>query len=158
MIYQGNYPHALSRLLKTSNFPEFTSRVSRPLRGGLHLGLNGDPVTVKENEYFLVEYGFAQGVDSAQNPQWRTGKKVAVVGSGPSGLAVADQLNHRGHSVTVFERSDRVGGLLMYGIPNMKLEKRIVQRRVDLMTQEGNLRHIRRCGQHRLRPGSAGRV
>ena len=138
MIYAGNYPHALSRLLKTSNFPEFTSRVCPALcEAGCTCGLNGDPVSVKENELFLVEYGFSHGLIQPRIPEVRTGKKVAVVGSGPSGLAVADQLNHRGHSVTVYERSDRVGGLLMYGIPNMKLEKAVVQRRVDLMTAEG---------------------
>ena len=138
MIYAGNYSHALSRLLKTSNFPEFTSRVCPALcEAGCTCGLNGDPVTVKENEYFLIEYGYAHGLMQPRIPKVRTGKRVAVVGSGPSGLAVADQLNHRGHSVTVFERSDRIGGLLMYGIPNMKLEKKIVQRRVDLMTEEG---------------------
>ena len=138
MIYAGNYSHALSRLLKTSNFPEFTSRVCPALcEAGCTCGLNGDPVTVKENEYFLIEDGYAHGLMQPRIPKVRTGKRVAVVGSGPSGLAVADQLNHRGHSVTVFERSDRIGGLLMYGIPNMKLEKKIVQRRVDLMTEEG---------------------
>ena len=138
LIYAGNYSHALSRLLKTSNFPEFTSRVCPALcEAGCTCGLNGDPVTVKENEYFLIEYGYAHGLMQPRIPKVRTGKRVAVVGSGPSGLAVADQLNHRGHSVTVFERSDRIGGLLMYGIPNMKLEKKIVQRRVDLMTEEG---------------------
>ena len=138
MIYAGNYSHALSRLLKTSNFPEFTSRVCPALcEAGCTCGLNGDPVTVKENEYFLIEYGYAHDLMQPRIPKVRTGKRVAVVGSGPSGLAVADQLNHRGHSVTVFERSDRIGGLLMYGIPNMKLEKKIVQRRVDLMTEEG---------------------
>ena len=138
MIYQGNYPHALARLLKTSNFPEFTSRVCPALcEAGCTCGLNGEAVTVKENEFFLVEYGFDQGLIQPRVPEVRTSKRVAVVGSGPSGLAVADQLNHRGHWVTVFERSDRVGGLLMYGIPNMKLEKQIVQRRVDLMAREG---------------------
>ena len=134
----GNPSHPLSRLLQTSNVPEFTSRVCPALcEAGCTCGLNGDPVTVKENEYFLIEYGYAHGLMQPRIPKVRTGKRVAVVGSGPSGLAVADQLNHRGHSVTVFERSDRIGGLLMYGIPNMKLEKKIVQRRVDLMTEEG---------------------
>ena len=138
MIYLGNFEHALARLRKTSNFPEFTGRVCPALcEAGCTCGLNGKSVTVKENELSLVEYGYANGLIQPKPPEVRTGKRVAVVGSGPSGLAVADQLNHRGHSVTVFERSDRIGGLLMYGIPNMKLEKRIVQRRVDLMTAEG---------------------
>lgn len=138
MIYAGNYSHALSRLLKTSNFPEFTSRVCPALcEAGCTCGMNGSPVSVKENELFLVEYGYEHGLIAPRIPEVRTGKKVAVVGSGPSGLAVADQLNHRGHSVTVYERSDRVGGLLMYGIPNMKLEKTVVQRRVEMMQQEG---------------------
>ena len=100
-------------------------------------GLHGDPVTVKENELAVIEEGFASGAVKPRPPKVRTGKRVAVVGSGPAGLAAADQLNRRGHSVTVYEREDRAGGLLMYGIPNMKLEKEIVQRRVDLMTAEG---------------------
>ncbi len=138
MIYLGNYPHALARLLKTSNFPEFTSRVCPALcEAGCTCGLNDSAVTVKENEFFLIEYGYAHGLMKPRIPEVRTGKRVAVVGSGPSGLATADQLNHRGHSVTVYERSDRPGGLLMYGIPNMKLEKQIVERRVDLMKAEG---------------------
>jgi glutamate synthase (NADPH/NADH) small chain len=138
MIYAGNYPHALSRLLKTSNFPEFTSRVCPALcEAGCTCGMNGEAVTVRENEYFLIEYAFSHGLMQPRIPAVRTGKRVAVVGSGPSGLAVADQLNHRGHTVTVYERADRPGGLLMYGIPNMKLEKQIVLRRVELMQQEG---------------------
>lgn len=138
MIYRGNWEHALSRLRKTSNFPEFTGRVCPALcEAGCTCGFHDSPVTVKENELALIEYGFANGLITPQIPKVRSGKRVAVVGSGPSGLAVADQLNHRGHWVTVFERFDRIGGLLMYGIPNMKLEKQIVQRRVDLMTAEG---------------------
>ena len=138
MIYRGNWEHALSRLRKTSNFPEFTGRVCPALcQAACVCGSNGDPVTVRENELALIEYAYSHGLMEPRVPPMRTGKQVAVVGSGPSGLAVADQLNHRGHSVTVFERADRVGGLLMYGIPNMKLDKRIVQRRVDLMTREG---------------------
>ena len=138
MIFRGNWEHALSRLRKTSNFPEFTGRVCPALcEAGCTCGFHDSPVTVKENELALIEYGFANGLIKPQIPKVRSGKRVAVVGSGPSGLAVADQLNHRGHWVTVFERFDRIGGLLMYGIPNMKLEKQIVQRRVDLMAAEG---------------------
>jgi glutamate synthase (NADPH/NADH) small chain len=138
MLYLGNWEHALARLRKTSNFPEFTGRVCPALcEAGCTCGLNGDPVTVRENELALVEYGYEHGLIQPVVPTVRTGKRVAVVGSGPSGLAVADQLNHRGHSVTVYERDDRVGGLLMYGIPNMKLEKRFIDRRVTLMEAEG---------------------
>ena len=137
-IYNGNWQEALSRLTKTNNFPEFTGRVCPALcEAACTCGLNGDSVTVQNNELAVIEWGFSSGWVTPRVPPVRSGKRVAVVGSGPSGLAVADQLNHRGHSVTVFERSDRIGGLLMYGIPNMKLEKKIVQRRVDLMTEEG---------------------
>ncbi len=140
MLYLGNWEHALARLRKTSNFPEFTGRVCPALcEAGCTCGLNGDPVTVRENELALVEYGYEHDLIRPVIPSVRTGKRVAVVGSGPSGLAVADQLNHRGHSVTVYEREDRIGGLLMYGIPNMKLEKRIIDRRVRLMEAEGVL-------------------
>ncbi|HWS41744.1 MAG TPA: glutamate synthase subunit beta [Pseudoflavonifractor sp.] len=138
LVYTGNFNHALQRLHKTNNFPEFTGRVCPALcEAACTCGLNGDPVTIKENELGIVEDCFAAGLITAHPPKVRTGKKVAVVGSGPSGLAAADQLNLRGHSVTVFEREDRVGGLLMYGIPNMKLEKDIVGRRVRLMAEEG---------------------
>lgn len=111
--------------------------MSGALRGGLYLRAEREPVATRENEYAIIEYAYEQGYAAAQPPKVRTGKKVAVVGSGPSGLAVADQLNRRGHSVTVFERSDRIGGLLMYGIPNMKLEKRIVDRKRKVMEEEG---------------------
>lgn len=138
LVYTGNFGHALQRLMKTNNFPEFTGRVCPALcETACTCGLNGDAVTIKENELGIIEEAWEKGLVTANPPKVRTGKRVAVVGSGPSGLAAADQLNHRGHQVTVFERADRVGGLLMYGIPNMKLEKRIVQRRVDLMTAEG---------------------
>lgn len=137
-IYQGHFHHALSRLLKTSNFPEFTGRVCPALCEKACInGMDGEPVTIHNNELFLVETGFKNGWIKPRIPEVRSGKHVAVVGSGPSGLAVADQLNHRGHSVTVFERDDRVGGLLMYGIPNMKLEKNVVTRRQKLMEEEG---------------------
>ena len=138
LIYTGNLDQALARLTKTNSFPEFTGRVCPALcEVACTCGLNGDPVTVKENELAIIEAGFASGAMAPQPPRVRTGKRVAVVGSGPAGLAAAQQLNRRGHTVTVLEREDRVGGLLMYGIPNMKLEKRIVRRRVDLMAAEG---------------------
>lgn len=137
-IYHGNWGHALSRLLKNNSFPEFTGRVCPALcEAACTCGLYDDPVTVKENELFVIEYGFQKGLMEPQPPAVRTDKKVAVIGSGPSGLACADKLNKRGHNVTVFEKEDRPGGLLMYGIPNMKLEKWVVARRVDLMRAEG---------------------
>ncbi len=137
-IYRENWREALSRLLKTNNFPEFTGRVCPALcEAACTCGLNGQPVTVHDNELAIIEKGFENGWMTPQIPEVRSGKRVAVVGSGPSGLAVADQLNQRGHSVTVFERDRRPGGLLMYGIPNMKLDKKIVSRRIDLMKSEG---------------------
>lgn len=137
-IYQGHDEHAYHRLNKTSNFPEFTGRVCPALCEKACInGEYGDPVTIHDNELFLIEKAFAQGTVRPQIPAVRSGKRVAVVGSGPSGLAVADTLNHRGHSVTVYERADRIGGLLMYGIPNMKLEKSVILRRQKLMEEEG---------------------
>ncbi len=138
-IYMDIPLHGLARLLKTSSFPEFTGRVCPALcEKACICGMDdGDAVSVKDNELYLIENGFAAGVMQPRVPAVRSDKKVAVIGSGPAGLAVADKLNQRGHNVTVFERDDRVGGLLMYGIPNMKLEKHIVDRRVDLMTAEG---------------------
>ncbi|MBR5637243.1 MAG: glutamate synthase subunit beta [Pseudobutyrivibrio sp.] len=138
LVYQGNYEMAYRRLHKTSNFPEFTCRVCPALcEKACTCGLNGDAVTTKENEMAIIEYAYANGLADAKPPKVRTGKKVAVIGSGPAGLAVADQLNRRGHSVTVYERNDKVGGLLRYGIPNMKLEKQIIDRKVKIMEQEG---------------------
>ena len=138
LLYTGNLPQALERLHKTNNFPEFTGRVCPALcEAACVCGMHGAPVTVRENELGLVEEGFARGLIKPRIPAHRSGKKVAVVGSGPAGLAAADQLNQRGHSVTVFERDDRVGGLLTYGIPTMKLEKKYVQRRVSLLEEEG---------------------
>lgn len=137
-IYHKNWPHAYARLSKTNNFPEFTGRVCPALcEAACTCGINDDPVTVRENELTVIEKAFADGLVKPEIPALRTEKKVAVIGSGPSGLACADQLNKRGHNVTVFERDDRLGGLLMYGIPNMKLEKDIVKRRTDLMAEEG---------------------
>ncbi|MBQ4531070.1 MAG: glutamate synthase subunit beta [Lachnospiraceae bacterium] len=138
LVYLGNWKEAYNRLKKTNNFPEFTSRVCPALcEAACTCGLNGDAVSVKENEYGIVENAYAQGYADPKPPKVRTGKKIAVVGSGPSGLAAADQLNKRGHQVTVFERDDRIGGLLMYGIPNMKLEKHIIDRKVEVMKAEG---------------------
>ena len=137
-IYNGNWEHALIRLRKTNNFPEFTGRVCPALcEAACTCGLNGDAVTVHDNELAIIENGYAMGYITPRIPKVRSGKKVAVIGSGPSGLACADQLNQRGHEVTVFEREDRIGGLLMYGIPNMKLDKGVVNRRVNLMKEEG---------------------
>jgi len=138
LVYRGLWKEALERLHKTNNFPEFTGRVCpAPCEGSCVLGLNELPVTIKNIEAAIIDNGFTQGWVQPEAPAKRTGKKVAVVGSGPSGLACAAQLNRAGHSVTVYERADRIGGLLMYGIPNMKLDKKIVQRRIDLMAAEG---------------------
>jgi glutamate synthase (NADPH/NADH) small chain len=138
LVYRGLWQEALERLHKTNNFPEFTGRVCpAPCEGSCVLGITNPPVTIKNIECAIVDRGFAEGWISPEPPPKRTGKRVAVVGSGPSGLACAAQLNRAGHLVTVYERSDRIGGLLMYGIPNMKLDKAIVQRRIDLLAKEG---------------------
>lgn len=138
LVFRGLWEEALERLHKTNNFPEFTGRVCpAPCEGSCVLGISEPPVTIKNLEASIIDRGFAEGWVKAEPPRKRTGKKVAVVGSGPAGLSAAAQLNRAGHSVTVFERSDRVGGLLMYGIPNMKLDKTVVQRRVDLLAKEG---------------------
>ncbi len=138
LVYHGNWQQAYERLIKTNNFPEFTSRVCPALcEKACTCGLHDEPVSVRENEHGVIENAYEKGYAAAKPPKTRTGKKVAVIGSGPSGLAVADQLNKRGHLVTVYERDDRVGGLLMYGIPNMKLEKQIIERKVNIMKEEG---------------------
>ena len=138
LVYRGLWKDALDRLHKTNNFPEFTGRVCpAPCEGSCVLGISEPPVTIKTIECAIIDRGFEEGWVVPQPPAVRTGKKVAVVGSGPAGLAAAAQLNKAGHWVTVFERADRIGGLLMYGIPNMKLDKRVVQRRIDLMKAEG---------------------
>lgn len=137
-VYNGHVAHALSRLLKTNNFPEFTGRVCPALcEKACVEGLDDAPVTTHDNELYIIETAFQEGYMQPRIPEVRSGKRVAVIGAGPAGLAVADQLNHRGHSVTVFERADEIGGLLMYGIPNMKLDKSVIRRRRALMEAEG---------------------
>lgn len=137
-IYRGNEKQALARLLKTNCFPEFTGRVCPALcEKACVCGLNDDPVTIKDNELYVIETAFKNGLIKANLPSFRTGKKVAIIGSGPAGLTVAYQLNQKGHEVTVYEKEDRLGGLLMYGIPNMKLDKKIIERRIQLMKEEG---------------------
>ena len=138
LVYRGRWKDALDRLHQTNNFPEFTGRVCpAPCEGSCVLGITDPPVTIKAIEVSIIDKGFDEGWVVPSPPEVRSGKKVAVVGSGPSGLAAAAQLNRAGHLVTVFERADRIGGLLMYGIPNMKLDKSVVERRVALMAAEG---------------------
>jgi glutamate synthase (NADPH/NADH) small chain len=138
LVYRNRWRDALEMLLKTNNFPEFTGRICpAPCEEACVLGINDKPVTIKNIEQAIIEHAFEQGWIKPQPPEVRTGKKVAIVGSGPAGLGAAAQLNKAGHFVTVFERADRIGGLLMYGIPNFKLEKRFVDRRVKIMEQEG---------------------
>ena len=138
LVYNNEWQEALERLEKTNNFPEFTGRVCpAPCEGSCVLGLNNPAVTIKNIELAIVDKGFEEGWIKVRDVESRSGKKVVIVGSGPAGLAAADELNQMGHSVTVYERSDRIGGLLMYGIPNMKLGKDIVDRRVELLRQEG---------------------
>ncbi len=138
MLYRGKYELAYERLSLTNNFPEFTGRVCpAPCEGSCTCALNGDAVTIRNNECHIIDRMFEEGLIQPRIPVRSTGKTVAIIGSGPSGLAAADQLNQLGHKVTVFERADRAGGLLMYGIPNMKLNKSVVERRVKLMEEEG---------------------
>jgi glutamate synthase (NADPH/NADH) small chain len=138
LVYRGRWRDALDRLHKTNNFPEFTGRVCpAPCEGSCVLGITSPPVTIKNIECSIIDKGFEEGWVKPNPPKSRTGKRVAVIGSGPAGLAAAAQLNQAGHLVTVYERDDRIGGLLMYGIPNMKLEKWVVDRRVDLLRAEG---------------------
>jgi len=138
LVYREDWRAALDRLHKTNNFPEFTGRVCpAPCEGACVLGITDPPVTIKNIEQRIIDRGFEEGWVVPEAPAHRTGKRVAIVGSGPAGLAAADQLNSAGHHVTVYERHDRIGGLLTYGIPNMKLDKQYVERRVDLMRREG---------------------
>jgi len=138
LIYNDKWQAALIRLHKTNNFPEFTGRVCpAPCEGSCVLGINNPAVTIKNIEQTIVDRGFEEGWIQPNMVEYRTGKKIAVIGSGPAGLATADELNKIGHSVTVFERDDRIGGLLMYGIPNMKLGKDVVDRRVNLLKDSG---------------------
>uniref|UniRef100_A0A7S2QRY5 glutamate synthase (NADH) n=1 Tax=Norrisiella sphaerica TaxID=552664 RepID=A0A7S2QRY5_9EUKA len=139
LVFQNNWEEAYYRLIETNNFPEFTGRVCpAPCEGACVLGITEDPVTIKNIENTIIDTAFEKGWVKPNRPASRTGKRIAVVGSGPAGLAAADQLNKAGHTVTVFERADRVGGLLMYGIPNMKLDKtKVVERRIKLMEESG---------------------
>src|SRR5881628_1210062 len=138
LVWRGQWKEAWIRLAKTNNFPEFTGRVCpAPCEGSCTVGINLPAVNIKMIEEAIAERAFAEGWVQAVQPPVRTGKKVAVVGSGPAGLAAAAQLNRAGHEVTLFERADRIGGLLVYGIPNMKLDKSVVERRVALMAAEG---------------------
>jgi glutamate synthase (NADPH) small chain len=138
LVYRDRWREALDRLMQTNNFPEFTGRVCpAPCEGSCVLGISEPPVAIKTIERAIVDKGFESGWIVPQPPSQRTGRRVAVIGSGPAGLACATQLNYAGHEVTVFERADRIGGLLMYGIPSMKLEKELVERRVNLMSDEG---------------------
>ena len=138
LVYKGNYEQAYRRLKKTSNFPEFTCRVCPALcEKACTCGLYDEPVSTRENERAIIEYAYENGLADARVVTGRTGKRVAVIGSGPAGLAAADELNHLGYEVTVYERNDRIGGLLRYGIPNMKLEKWVIDRKLDVMAREG---------------------
>ncbi|MGI9473229.1 MAG: glutamate synthase subunit beta, partial [Rubripirellula sp.] len=138
LVYNNRWKEASERLHKTNNFPEFTGRTCpAPCEGSCVLGITNPPVTIKNIENAIVDRAWAEGWIKPKPPKSRTGKKIAIVGSGPAGLSAADQLNQVGHEVTVYERADRIGGLLQYGIPNMKLSKEAVQRRVDKMTAEG---------------------
>ena len=138
LVYNGQWREAIDRLHKTNNFPEFTGRVCpAPCEGSCVAGLVDSPVTIKNIEYSIVDRAWQEGWIQPRIPRERSGLTVAVVGSGPAGLAAADTLNQFGHKVTVYERADRVGGLLMYGIPNMKLEKNTVDRRVNMLRREG---------------------
>lgn len=143
LVYRGRWKDAIDRLHSTNNFPEFTGRVCpAPCEEACVLRINDDPVTIKQIEKQIIDHAFKEGWIAPVPPSRRTGKKIAVVGSGPAGLAAAAQLNRAGHTVEVFERADRIGGLLMYGIPDFKLEKHVVERRVQQMRDEGVVFHV----------------
>src|SRR6266536_5762288 len=138
LVYRGRWREAVQQLHATNNFPEFTGRICpAPCEASCVLGINEPAVTIKQIEKNIVERGWAEGLIHPELPKFRTGKKVAVVGSGPAGLAAAQQLNRAGHWVTVYEKADRIGGLLRYGIPEFKMEKRVVDRRLTIMEAEG---------------------
>ena len=138
LVYKGEWENAIADLHSTNNFPEFTGRICpAPCEASCTLNIIDNPVTIKSIECAIVDKAWKNGWIKPQIAEQKTGKKVAVIGSGPAGLAAADMLNQKGHKVTVFERADRIGGLLMYGIPNMKLEKETVDRRVNLLREEG---------------------
>src|SRR5574337_2118341 len=138
LVYRDKWREAIDRLHATNNFPEFTGTLCpAPCEGSCVLGINDDPVTIKAIELSIIEHAFETGWVKPEPPAVRTGKKVAIVGSGPAGLAAAQQLNRAGHWVTVFERDDRIGGLLRYGIPEFKMEKWVLDRRLELMGKEG---------------------
>src|SRR5881628_2230666 len=138
LVYRDRWKEALQRLLSTNNFPEFTGRICpAPCEGSCVLGINADPVTIKNIEVTIIDRAFKEGIIRPRRPVRRTGKAVAIVGSGPAGLAAAAQLNQAGHWVTVYERDDRIGGLLRYGIPEFKMEKKILDRRLNIMLEEG---------------------
>jgi glutamate synthase (NADPH/NADH) small chain len=138
LVFRGHWQRAFQLLAATNNFPEITGRICPALcEYSCVLGINDDPVTIRENELAIIEYAFKHGLVKAQPPKKRTGKKIAVIGSGPAGLACADQLNKAGHNVVVFEKDDKIGGILRYGIPDFKLEKWILDRRVKILKKEG---------------------
>src|SRR6187399_2455924 len=138
LVFRDRWEPAIERLHATNNFPEFTGRLCpAPCEGACVLGINNDPVTIKAVEVSIIDRAFDEGWVTSQPPEARTGRRVAVIGSGPAGLAAAEQLNRAGHAVTVFERADRIGGLLRYGIPEFKMEKRVLDRRLAQMEAEG---------------------
>src|SRR3989338_3774639 len=139
-IYRDRWRAAIDRLHATNKFPEFTGRLCpAPCEGSCVLGINDDPVTIKQVEVGIIDHAFDEGWGGPDPPAARTGKKVAVIGSGPAGLAAAEQMNRAGHAVMVFEKADRIGGLLRYGIPEFKMEKRVLDRRLQLMEKEGGV-------------------
>ena len=160
LVYRGKWREAIDQLHATNNFPEFTGRICpAPCESACVLAINDDPVTIEQIELAIAERAFEEGWVAPEPPDRRTGKKVAVVGSGPAGLAVAEELNRSGHSVTVFERDEGPGGLMRFGVPDAKLEKRIIDRRVSVLASERDrvrLRHRRRSERQRRRARGTG--